>query len=154
ATARKQRLAKLRSELPATALEIPEIALDLLGLIRDELGWNEVRDFVTTLPASTSKRPYFREQYLLAVAESGDPLSAIGQLETLIKELGDTPERSGLIGGRYKRLWRQARKAREQKGASQPSLEEARHLEAAIENYTRGMDLDYNEYYCSSNLPQ
>jgi len=150
----KQRLADLRSELPASALEIPEIALDLLGLIRDEMGWKEVRDFVDTLPVGTRKLAFVREQYLLAVAESGDPLLAIAQLEKLIQELGDTPERRGLIGGRYKRLWREARKAREQRGESQLSLEETRHLEGAIENYSRGMELDYNEYYCSSNLPQ
>jgi hypothetical protein len=151
--AREQRLAQLRSELPASALEIPEIALDLVGLIRDELGWNELRDFIATLPAGTSKLPFAREQYLLAVAESGDPLSAITQLEKLIEELGDTPERRGLIGGRYKRLWREARKARELKQEPQPSLQELKNLESAIEHYTLGMELDYNQYYCSSNLP-
>ena len=152
--ARKRRLADLRAELRAGALEIPEVVLELVGLIRDELGWPEVRDFITALPGGTSKLPFVREQYLLAVAEAGDPLSAITQLEKLIEELGDTPERRGLIGGRYKRLWRDARKAREQRQESQPSLEESRFLENAIENYTRGMELDFNQYYCSCNLPQ
>ena len=152
--ARKRRLADLRAELRAGALEIPEVVLELVGLIRDELGWPEVRDFIAALPAGTSKLPFVREQYLLAVAEAGDPLSAITQLEKLIEELGDTPERRGLIGGRYKRLWRDARKAREQRQESQPSLEESRCLENAIENYTRGMELDFNQYYCSCNLPQ
>ena len=58
-----------------------------------------------------------------------------------------------MIGGRYKRLWRTARKAREEGGATSASLDEARYLESSIENYTLGMELDYNEYYCSSNLP-
>jgi MAP3K TRAFs-binding domain len=95
-----------------------------------------------------------REQYLLAMSESGDPLSAIAQLEKLIEEQGDTPERRGLIGGRYKRLWRDARKARQERKEDAPSLEESRHLDKAIDSYARGMELDYNQYYCSSNLPQ
>jgi hypothetical protein len=152
--ARKDRLTTLMASLVASALGIPEVALDLVGLIRDEMGWSEVRNFIDTLPPSTKKRPFVREQYLLAVAESGDPLSAIALLEKLIGELGDTPERRGLIGGRYKRLWRTARKAREAGGAASPSLDEARYLESSIESYTVGMELDYNEYFCSSNLPQ
>jgi Tetratricopeptide Repeats-Sensor len=62
-------------------------------------------------------------------------------------ELGDTPERRGLIGGRYKRLWREARKVREASGATTPCLDEMRYLESSIENYCLGMELDYNEYY-------
>ena len=150
---RQQRLAALRSELAATALEIPEVALDLIGLIRDEISWSELRAFIDTLPPVTGKLPFVREQYLLAVSESGDALSAIAKLEQLIEEHGDTPERRGLIGGRYKRLWRDARKTREAAGPSEASLDEIRHLESAIESYSRGMELDYNQYYCSSNLP-
>src|SRR2546427_1338972 len=58
------------------------------------------------------------------------------------------------MGGRYKRLWCDARKAREARGEPRPSLDEIRHLESSIESYSRGMELDYNQYYCSSNLPQ
>ena len=154
ATARRARLATLLAGLSKSALEIPEVVIDLVGLIRDEMNWIDVRAFIDGLPAGTKKLPFVREQYLLAVAELGDPVSAIAQLEKLIEELGETPERRGLIGGRYKRLWRQARKAREASGSTTPSLDETRYLEASIENYRVGMELDYNEYYCSSNLPQ
>jgi MAP3K TRAFs-binding domain len=152
-TKRQQRLADLRSKLAKSALEIPEVALDLISVIRDEIGWPEVRAFIDALPPLTGKLPFVREQYLLAVSESGDPLSAIAQLDKLIEEHGDTPERRGLIGGRYKRLWRDARKARQERKEGSPSLEESRHLENAIDSYSRGMELDYNQYYCSSNLP-
>ncbi len=152
--ARRKRLTALRSELAASAQEIPEVALDLVGLIRDVMGWKELRDFIDTLPAAAKRLPFVREQYLLAVAESGDPASAIAQLEELIDQQGDTAERRGLIGGRYKRRWRDARKAREAKKEPRPSVEELQHLEKAIASYTRGMELDYNQYYCSSNLPQ
>lgn len=150
---RANRLADVRASLSPTALEIPEIVLDLISLIRDVTDWAAVRDFIDALPAVTRKLPYCREQYLLAVAEAGDSLGAVAQLEQLINEYGDTPERRGLIGGRYKRLWKDARRAREARGQSEPSMEELQHLENAIDSYTRGMELDYNLYYCSSNLP-
>ncbi len=150
---RKERTAALLQELPASALEIPEVSLDLVSLVRDELGWKEVEAFIGTLPDSTQKLPFVREQALLAKAELGDPVAAIAQLEQLIKEQGDTPERRGLIGGRYKRLWRAARKAREEAGEKRPTREERRHLDNAIDQYISGMELDYNQYYCSCNIP-
>ena len=57
------------------------------------------------------------------------------------------------IGGRYKGLWRVAREAREKRKETQPSVEEFRYLENAIETYSRGMELDYNQYFCACNLP-
>jgi hypothetical protein len=151
---RKERLLKLREELPPTALEIPEVAIELMELVRDSTGWGDLSEFIRKLPDGTRDLPVIQEQYLLAVAESGDAEGAIAQLQELIKKHGETPERRGLIGGRYKRLWRQARAAREKAGQSEPSVEELRHLENAIENYSLGMELDFNQYYCSSNLPQ
>ena len=55
----------------------------------------------------------------------------------------DLSERQGLIGGRYKRLYREAK----------IEADRARYLKKAIENYERGMTLDLNDYYPSSNLP-
>jgi hypothetical protein len=74
-------------------------------------------------------------------------------LETLVANHGDSPERQGLMGGRYKRLWNAARASREAAGALTPSQDEQRWLNKAIECYSRGMELDFNAYYCSSNLP-
>lgn len=156
ATKRAQRLAQLRADLTPAALEIPEVAVELLEVIRDPTGktdWAGVRAFIESLPVSTRDLAFMREQYCLAVAESGEPLDAIGLLDELITEHGDTPERSGLMGGRYKRLWKAAQKARKEAKESEPSRIEAEYLDHAIECYTRGMELDYNAYYCSSNLP-
>ena len=74
-------------------------------------------------------------------------------MEKLIEEQGPNPERHGLIGGRYKRLWRDARQQRLENSEPQPSSSERRYLAKAIEHYTEGMQQDYNEYYCSANLP-
>ena len=134
-------------------LTIPEIVCELLTLVRDELGWGDTLTFVTTLPALTRGLPLVREQELLALAESGKHLEAIGLLETLVTTHGDSPERQGIIGGRYKRLWKAAQKERVDRREDRPTADERRYLNQAIEHYTHGMELDYNRYYCSSNLP-
>jgi hypothetical protein len=153
---RPARVTEIVADVNAAALTLPEVASELLTLLRDEVGWVQALDFVRTLPDSTRSLPFVQEQELLALAESGQPLDAIGRLETLVAQQGDSPERQGLIGGRYKRLWRAAKKAREALSppVAAPAAEERTYLNKAIEHYTRGMELDYNLYYCSSNLPQ
>jgi hypothetical protein len=142
------------ADVGGASLTIPEVACELLMLVRDEVGWRESLDFLRTLPDSTRQLAFVQEQELLALAESGQPLEAIGRLETLVAQRGDSAERQGLIGGRYKRLWRAAQKEREARGEVEPTTEERRYLNKSIEHYTRGMELDYNSYYCSCNLPQ
>ena len=71
-------------------------------------------------------------------------LQAIAELETLIDMAGPTPERLGLMGGRYKRLAK----------AAASDAEKRQALAKAIDCYERGMELDLNAYYCSSNLPR
>lgn len=150
---RKQRILELQTKFSGTALEIPDVAIELLYLIRDAVGWKDTLEFVESLPVSTRNLAVVREQHLLALSELGNREEAIARLEELVEELGDSPDRQGLIGGRYKRLWRDARKARVERGEERPSLEEKRNLEKALEHYTRGMELDYNQYYCSCNIP-
>ncbi len=130
------------------------MAIELLYLVRDELGWQETLEFANSLPGAVAKVPLVQEQRLLALANLGQPEEAIANLEELMRLHGETPERLGLIGGRYKRLWRAARDARVKEGAERPSREERRQLKNAIDYYTRGMVLDYNQFYCSSNIAQ
>ena len=56
---------------------------------------------------------------------------------------GPTPERLGLLGGRYKRLFADAK-----------AEDKTELLDSAIDAYQRGMELDLNQYYCSCNLPR
>jgi tetratricopeptide (TPR) repeat protein len=109
--------------------------------------------YTRKLPEKIQKHPFIKEQMLLAQSSLGDHTKAIAGLQELIKIEGDTPERRGLIGGRFKRLWREARDKRKAKGQSQPDLIEQGYLENAIENYRQGMKLNLNDYYCASNLP-
>jgi hypothetical protein len=151
---RQARIRALRDGLPPSALELTDVAIELLHLVRDHLGWAEPLEFADRLPPSLAKIPLVQEQRLLALANTGQPEEAIASLEELNRTYGETPERMGLIGGRYKRLWRAARDARMEAGEERASRAERRYLRNAIDHYTRGMELDYNEFYCSSNIAQ
>jgi hypothetical protein len=124
------------------------IALALLLLLRDSVektaDWNAVLAFVQGLPRRFAEEPEIREIRAFAKAQAGNDLQAIAELEALIGTMGPTPERLGLLGSRYKRLIRTA--------ASEP--DKRRALDKAIGCYEKGMQLDLNAYYCSSNLPR
>ena len=135
--------------------------MELVTTVRDALGWEETITLIESLPPSTNEMPWMREQHALAIAKTGDKkqgksgvqTTAIASLQQLIKELGETPERLGLIAGRYKSLWSAAKKTRGAAGLDEPGVLERQHLSRAIEFYERGMLRDYNEYFCSCNLP-
>ena len=150
---RPERLDALIASLPKRGLEIPEVAIELVTLMRDVGDWRRTIEFIDALPPPVRNLAWMEEQYALVLAKDGDPELAIGRLEALIQRSGATPERLGLIGGRYKQLWRKARTARLEARLDKPTNEERQHLNRAIDSYTRGMELDFNVYYCSSNLP-
>jgi hypothetical protein len=124
------------------------IALALLLLLRDSVqktaDWNAVLAFVQGLPQKFADEPEIQEIRAFAAAQAGNDLQAIAELQTLIGIAGPTPERLGLMGGRYKRLIRTAASDGDKR----------RTLANAIECYEKGMQLDLNAYYCSSNLPR
>ncbi|MGB8701355.1 MAG: TRAFs-binding domain-containing protein [Thermosynechococcaceae cyanobacterium] len=104
-------------------------------------------DYIDTLPPILKDRPEVQEQRLLALAKETGPEEAIAHLEELIQTFGATSERYGLIGGRYKQLYRAAHKAGE-------TQKENYYLGQAIKAYTQGMHQDLNDYYPTCNLPQ
>jgi tetratricopeptide (TPR) repeat protein len=120
------------------------VALELLRTIRDHLGWHDLLDYVEGLPPKLALLPLVLEQQALALAKLGDPAGAVGRLEQLIETHGETAERLGLLGGRYKALLRAAETPRERR----------QYLNKAIAAYQRGMDVDLNAYYSASNLPR
>jgi tetratricopeptide (TPR) repeat protein len=123
-------------------------AIALLLLMKDsaETGddWTWVTDFIGKLPADIADLEEVRELDALAVSNAGKPVDAIAKLEALIVTSGPTPERLGLLGGRYKRLYARAA----------TTAEKLLSLNKSIDAYEKGMELDLNEYYCSSNLPR
>ena len=126
------------------AVGVPSVALDLLMLLRDTRQWSAALKFIDSLPEQIREMPVVREQRALVLGKTGQPLEAIAELEALVRTEGDTSERSGLIGGRYKALYDSA------PDAQSKSL----YLNKAIASYDRGMMLDLNDYYPSSNLPR
>ena len=124
------------------------VATALLRLLRDSTNdaadWQAVVEFARDLPKGLADQAEGREQLAFAISHTGDIAGSIGQLEALIATVGPTPERLGLLGGRYKRLF----------AAAKTDGDRLRYLNNAIQAYEQGMDLDLNEYYCSSNLPR
>ena len=121
-----------------------QVANGLIKLLRDCGAWQAVLDIVAKLEDPFASSAHILEIREFARSQTGDHLQAIGALEQLMKTAGATSEREGLVGGRFKRLWRDAK----------ADLEKRRYLNQAIEHYERGMMLDLNDYYPSSNLPR
>ena len=135
---------KLLDTYTQDAAAVPSVALDLVRLLRDLNDWSALLQFIDGLPPRLRQLPILREQHALALGKTGEDLKAIAELDALIRIEGDTSERSGLIGGRYKSLFEHAPDA--------PT--KSNYLNKAIQSYERGMMLDLNDYYPSCNLPR
>lgn len=126
------------------AIAAPSMALDLTRLLRDAQAWEKGLTFIDSLPARVRELPAIREQRALMLGKIGQPMQAILEIEALILSDGDTSERSGLLGGRFKALYEQTY----QEGSK------LTFLNKAISCYERAMMLDLNDYFPSSNLPR
>lgn len=152
---RKQKIREKVEAMKGTpALKLPHAVVEMIVHIRDQLeDWKALLDFIGELEPSIRDLPFVEEQRLLAMAKTGDDTTTIAYMQRLIDLRGPTPERLGIMGGRYKRLWNAARTARLAAGEAEPSFDEEQFLEDALDHYERGMMLDFNEYYCSGNVP-
>jgi hypothetical protein len=123
-------------DLPAYALD------DLIRVARDNLEWAELMALIDRLPDSIAEKPFFLEQKALAMSKVGSVRDAVALLETVIEKYGETPERLGTIGDRYRELAR-----------DEPNKGRKRRYQAkAIDAYRLGMTLDLNQYYCAYKL--
>ena len=120
----------------------------LLRLLKDSADnaddWRWITDYIGGVPDEIADQEEVREANAFALSNAGKPIEAIAKLEALIERSGPTPERLGLLGGRYKRLFAKA---------ATPA-EGLVCLNKAIDAYERGMEIDLNQYYCSGNLPR
>jgi tetratricopeptide (TPR) repeat protein len=131
----------LRDDLLA---QLPGYALrDLVPVVRDHLHWSELVNLIDALPEKVRHDdPYFNEQKAHALSKLGRFHEAVALIETIINTHGQTPERLGTLGGRYRELARNEAN-REKK---------RRYLGRAIDAYRQGMQLDLNQYYCAHKL--
>lgn len=141
--------AKAKALVQRYATDAPmlsSVAMELLYLLRDcTEDWQAVVEYIGRLPKVIRDLPTVQEQRALALSKMGSPLEAAAVLEEMIRTLGPTSEREGLLGGRYKKLYLEAMKRGDARDA-------ARYLDLAIEHYDLGMKLDLNDYYPTSNL--
>jgi tetratricopeptide (TPR) repeat protein len=139
--------AQALAEQSINARTTPTDAIALIRLIKDcvdtKQDWSWLADFIKKLSPDIADIQEVRETYAFALANSGNVTEAIAKLEELLALTGPTPERLGLLGGRYKRLFADAKEE-----------DKAEFLDSAIDAYQRGMELDLNQYYCSCNLPR
>lgn len=122
-------------------------ALLMLRMLRDLVDWDAVLAYVGTLPPQIARHPRIVEQECLAMAKLETPGAAVkaaARLEMLIARYGESSERLGLLGGRYKQLANEA----------SDEAERRRYINKAINSYERGMMADLNDYYPTSNLPR
>jgi len=123
---------------------VPAVALEVLYLLRDFADWRDTIGYIDVLPDNLRRLPVVREQRCLAQSKTGEHRDAIGALLELIRTNGATSEREGLVGGRYKKLFAEAKEP----------ADKARFLNEAIDHYERGMKLDLNDFFPSCNLPR
>jgi hypothetical protein len=126
----------------------PPVAIALVRLLREsadtQKDWKAVLDYIAKLPHDLADNAEFREQRAFALSNAGRLVESIAELQTIITRFDQTPERLGMLGGRYKRL----------ADASNSDKDRDNLRNLAISAYEKGMDLDLNGYYCSSNLPR
>ncbi len=137
----------LRDDYPANGTISQSVALEVAMLLRDCADWQDCISYIDALPTSMREQGHLQEQRCLALSKTGNHLEAIGALEELISRSGDSSERQGLIGGRYKKMAAEAR----EKGDSYAYKD---YIDQAIHHYDRGMHLDLNDYFPSCNLPR
>lgn len=137
-------VAELLKRCPIGSTTPAPVVHGLLKLFEHLGAWEKIVGLVDQLPNDLKTQPNVAELTYLARSKLGNHLEAIGALKMLIENSGPTSEREGLLGGRYKRLYAQA---------SSPA-EKRQFLNETIKHYERGMMLDLNDYYPSSNLPR
>jgi tetratricopeptide (TPR) repeat protein len=144
---KKAKALEIRDRVESSQTVQDALRLEVLSLIRDCADWQETLDYIEAMPPILKDRPEVQEQKLLALAKGTETEEAIAHLEELIQTFGATSERYGLIGGRYKQLYRAAKE-------SGDGRKEKYYLNQAIKAYSQGMHQDLNNYYPTCNLPQ
>lgn len=135
----------LAARFPAADQLRRSVAVPIVKMLRDRAGWKSMADYVDALPDELRELPLLKEQRALATSKLGNNEEAIAAIEGVIAMHGESSERRGLVGGRYKRIAAEALK-------SENDIRYRDALDRAIEAYERGMKLELGDYFCASNL--
>jgi Tetratricopeptide Repeats-Sensor len=132
------------ADYATAAASLPTVAHGLIRLMQDSSQWTESIAFIEKLPRRIRELPLTRELSALALGKAKRHRDSIGALLELITLKGATSEREGLLGGRFKDLYRAETDPGKKRGL----------LQDAIRYYELGMTVDLNDYYPSCNLPR
>jgi tetratricopeptide repeat protein len=121
------------------------VVVELIGLLRDHVGAAETLGYIRSLPTALRRHAAVIEQEQIALRDIDDLPKAAAALEELIRQVGPSADRCGILGGRYKRLM--------ERSAGDPAAQR-RYRAKAIAAYELGMAQDLNDYYPSCNLPR
>jgi hypothetical protein len=119
------------------------VAIQIVELVRDHVGPEETLTYIASLDEDVRNHTSVIEQQQIALSNSDNVVEAAATLELLIKRVGPTSDRCGILGGRYKKLM----------GCSTGTARRT-YLSKAIAAYEQGMAEDLNDYYPSCNLPR
>jgi tetratricopeptide (TPR) repeat protein len=119
------------------------VAIQIVELLRDHVGPEATLSYIASLDEDIRNHTSVIEQQQIALSNSDNLVKAAATLELLIKRVGPTSDRCGILGGRYKKLMSLST------GAARRT-----YLSKAIAAYEQGMAEDLNDYYPSSNLPR
>jgi len=119
--------------------EPPAVQLDTFLLLRACEDWSGMERAEQAMAPSLRKTILVREQLALAIGRQGRPDEAIGQLESVLAEIGANGETCGLLGRVYKDKWERAVKA-----ASPRQARDA--LDQAIRWYQKGWEISEDPY--------
>ncbi len=140
-------LAELEQEANALAGVEDQLLLTLMLAYRSIDAWDDMVRVAESLPVGLGSVVTIKEQLALALNRrngAGDRNRAIGIVEGLIDEYGESAETLGILGRCYKDRWR------EKAAGGDPGAADA--LDAAIGAYGRGFESDPRDFYPGINL--
>jgi tetratricopeptide (TPR) repeat protein len=123
------------------------VLVELLLSFRAVEAYQEMVELVERMPRGVAASVRVQEQYALALNRVGNGAKAQRVLEKLIADRGASSETYGLLGRVYKDRWDAAR--REGRTAAARGL-----LTRAIEEYLKGFQSDWRDYYPGINAVQ
>ncbi|MGK2864708.1 MAG: TRAFs-binding domain-containing protein [Chitinophagaceae bacterium] len=119
------------------------ICLDFMLAYRSIECYNEMVDFIESLPPFLKRTAMIREQYGFALNRANKSDEAVKVLEQLIDENGAISETCGILGRVYKDKYNELK-------SSKPGLASA-FLDKAIDTYMMGYKADMRDFYPGVN---
>lgn len=119
----------------------PESYLAMLRAYRNVGDWDRLIDACETLPPAVAEDPQALQLLALALnrrSHSGDQDRAVAVMRKLIDETGGDAETFGILGRIHKERWKSDRLAAD--------------LDAAIDYYRRGFELQPSDLYAAFNV--